>query len=219
MATLPKQFAAFQAIQALGQVNQELLKYGDSGSLTIPRGKHHPAQLSLVEMMSSGHQAHTSQPQQLTVVRFPINVHIKDIIMYSPELKNMQSWDQSWRFPVALLACGHKYIFLMYGFHFNYTNANLVKQSIQTFKNHFIAILSAQECGSRDKHGTLGYYIRSALQHYMDRMCIGADTKPVQVLNTVEFFPYCCKMLTTSSADKLVMTLQDIRDTPSPLLQ
>lgn len=75
------------------------------------------------------------------------------------------------------------------------------------------------------KHGTAGFYVGPAMQHYRNYTCYMPTTRHTRWSNTVEFFPTCCQLPKTSDTDRLNMTLQDIKDIitqphgPRPYLQ
>eukprot|EP00536_Pseudo-nitzschia_multiseries_P018409 jgi/Psemu1/55461/gm1.55461_g len=69
----------------------------------------------------------------------------------------------------------------------------------------------AQERGAWQDHGTRGFYIGPALKHYRNYTCIGESSRDTRVSNTVAFFPKA-DMPETSSTDRLLMILQDIKE-------
>ena len=61
-------------------------------------------------------------------------------------------------------------------------------------------------------HGTVGFYIGPAINHYRNYRCYIPSTHSTRISNTVEFFPACCDMPTTSISDRLIMILEDLLD-------
>jgi hypothetical protein len=68
------------------------------------------------------------------------------------------------------------------------------------------------ERGSWDNHGSPGYYINRAEQHYRNYKCYMKDTKSTRISNTVEFFPTYCTLPRVRSIDRLTMILQDLHE-------
>ena len=66
--------------------------------------------------------------------------------------------------------------------------------------------------GTWADHGTLGFYVGPAMKHYRNYTCYIPATKATRTSNTVEFFPDCCEVPTTSSTDALTMAFQDIKE-------
>ena len=63
---------------------------------------------------------------------------------------------------------------------------------------------------SWDPHGTHGFYIGPAMQHYRNYKCYIPTTRHTRVSNTVVFFPHSCKTLTPSPTNNINMALQDL---------
>eukprot|EP00536_Pseudo-nitzschia_multiseries_P019014 jgi/Psemu1/58491/gm1.58491_g len=72
----------------------------------------------------------------------------------------------------------------------------------------------AQERGAWQDHGTRGYYIGPALKHYRNYTCVGEASRATRTSNTVAFFPRT-EMPRTSSTDRLLMTLQNLKEIAS----
>eukprot|EP00536_Pseudo-nitzschia_multiseries_P019533 jgi/Psemu1/232750/e_gw1.5331.1.1 len=69
----------------------------------------------------------------------------------------------------------------------------------------------AQERGAWQDHGTRGFYIGPALKHYRNYTCVGEASRANRTNNTVAFFPKT-DMPHTSSTDRLLMILQDLKE-------
>ena len=68
------------------------------------------------------------------------------------------------------------------------------------------------ERGSWDNHGSHGFYIERAPQHYRNYTCYMRDTKKNRISNTVEFFPTHCTLPKVTPMDRLTMILQDLHE-------
>jgi hypothetical protein len=75
------------------------------------------------------------------------------------------------------------------------------------------------ERGSWDNHGSPGYYIDRAEQHYRNYKCYMKNTKSTRISNTVEFFPTYCTLPRVRSIDRLTLVLQDLHEVLSQLPQ
>lgn len=81
------------------------------------------------------------------------------------------------------------------------------------------------ERASWDNHGSPGFYIDRAPQHYRNYTCYMQKTKQNRISNTVEFFPTHCDIPKVTPMDRLTLILQDLHEaitTPSssfPFLQ
>lgn len=60
------------------------------------------------------------------------------------------------------------------------------------------------------EHGTHGFYIGPAMNHYRNYECYIPSTKATRISNSVAFFPHCCELPATSSTDCLTMSLKDV---------
>jgi hypothetical protein len=68
----------------------------------------------------------------------------------------------------------------------------------------------SEERKSWDPHGTHGFYIGPAMQHYSNYKCYIPSTRATRISNTIMFFPHCCENPIPSPADQLHMALQDL---------
>jgi len=66
------------------------------------------------------------------------------------------------------------------------------------------------EQGTWSEHGTRGFYIRSALEHYRNYICYVPTTCATRASNTIKFFPKVCTMPMTSATDRIYMILADL---------
>ena len=68
------------------------------------------------------------------------------------------------------------------------------------------------ERGSWDNHGSHGFYVDRAPQHYRNYTCYMRDTSKNRISNTVEFFPALCALPKVTPIDRLTLVLQDLHE-------
>jgi hypothetical protein len=68
------------------------------------------------------------------------------------------------------------------------------------------------ERSSWDNHGSPGYYIDRAEQHYRNYKCYMKNIKSTRISNTVEFFSNYCTLPRVRSIDRLTLILQDLHE-------
>ena len=60
-------------------------------------------------------------------------------------------------------------------------------------------------------HGTPGFYIGPALEHYRNYRCYVPTTRSQRTSDTVEFFPTTCRTPSLTKADRITMVLTDLQ--------
>jgi hypothetical protein len=68
----------------------------------------------------------------------------------------------------------------------------------------------AMERGVWACHGVAGYIIGPAMYHYQNYNSYILETRGIQTINTLEFFPEKVEMPTTSTADRLARATEDL---------
>ena len=67
-----------------------------------------------------------------------------------------------------------------------------------------------KERGSWADHGTAGFYVGPALDHYRNYKCYIPEHRSTRVSDTVEFFPTCCDVPMLTATDLLSTALQEL---------